>query len=398
MAAAITASDNGGNVTLFEHMPRIGKKLLMTGSGKCNISNEDMDLCHFHSADCELTLVKSVFSKISATEMLDFLSHLGLLTRNRNGYIYPYSEQASQVLDVLRFSLRDRNIRTCTECEIKGISSNKGRLAVEFENDKSENFDKIIIATGSCAYKSTGSDGSGFALCSELGHHVVKPLPALTYLAVEDKFIVSLAGIRTHAKVSICGSSETGELQLTKNGISGIPVFNLSFRASKRLDLGEKVIAEVDFLPEISEDSLRLELTKRCKMLSVRPVEELLVGILHKNLCNVIMKESSLRHELSQKCCLLSEEEIGAIAGKIKHFMFRIKANGGFDNSQVVAGGVDTTEITDCLESKRVSNLYLAGEVLDVNGDCGGYNLTWAFCSGIVAANAATGKYESLMI
>lgn len=391
MAAAITASDNGGNVTIFEHMPRMGKKLLMTGSGKCNISNEDMDLSHFHSADTDLKLVKSVFSNVSPAKMIDFFAGIGLLTKSRNGYIYPYCEQASAVLDVLRFAVRERNITVCTECNISEIKVRKDGFVFDIENSRNASFDRVIIATGSCAYKSTGSDGSGFKLCTSLGHHIIKPLPALTFLTSDDKFIVSLAGIRTRAKVTVCGKSEIGELQLTRNGISGIPVFNLSYLASKALDEGKKVKAEIDFLPESSEESLKNDLTERCMKLSERPVEELLIGILHKNLGNTILKECGLKNKMTQKSSSISAKEISDIADKIKHFPVCVKSTGGFDNAQVCCGGVDTKEVSENLESLIAPNLFFAGEILDVNGDCGGYNLSWAFCSGILAANEAMG-------
>lgn len=390
MMAAITASQGGADVTIIEHMPRIGKKILLTGSGKCNISNDDMDLCHFHSSNDNNNLVNSVFSAVSPESMLEQLVEMGLMMKNKNGYLYPYSDQASSVLDVLRFCLRDRNIEVFIETEVKRIVPKNGGFVLERTSDfPNLFFDKIIICTGSAAYRNTGSDGSGYKLCKNLGHNIIKPLSALTYLNCKETFFSSIAGIRTIARVEVCGKSETGELQITKTGISGIPVFNLSYLASKALDAGEKVYASVDFMPGESVEDFEQIMNNRIKAFSSRPLEELFIGIFHKNLGNCIIKESGIRHKLTDLCSSLSEEEIRSICLKVKKFVVSVEECGSFDNSQVLCGGVDTLEVSDTLESKIHNGLYFAGEVLDINGDCGGYNLTWAFCSGIAAARFA---------
>lgn len=390
MTAAIIAKRNGADVTLIEHMPRIGKKILITGSGKCNLSNADMDISHFHSENIEF--VADIFRKCSPSEALSFLKSIGIFTKDRNGYLYPLSEQASVVLDCFRFELRDIGVKIITDTHVKTI---KHKNNVIMLNTDKENFvfDKVIVCCGSKAYKNTGSDGSGYILAKETGHNIIKPLASLTYFNCEENFFPSIAGIRTKALINLFvnnnkTASEVGELQITKNGISGIPVFNLSYIASKSIDADKKTVAEVDFLPDYNFDDVKSVISKRIKNYKDRPLEELFSGIFHKNLGNLFIKLQGLK--LSDKCGGLKEKDIVKLTGLIKCLPLKISSCGGFDNSQVCSGGVDTKDLTLNLESKNIPGLYFAGEIIDVNGDCGGYNLTWAFCSGILAGNSSS--------
>lgn len=395
MMAAITASESGADVTIYEHMARVGKKILVTGSGKCNIANEDTDLVHYHSSDDNLSLVKNVFSHVSPASMLAGFTELGLVTKNKRGYIYPFSEQASSVLDILRFAIRDRNIRVIVEAKVTSVDSLViGGFTVNTTDGSDETFDRIIIAAGSCANKKTGSDGSGYEIAKAFGHSIVKPLPALTYLECKENYYSSVAGIRTSAKVTICGQSEEGQLQFTKTGISGINVFNLSYLAAKSLDNGEDVSAFIDFMPDMETENFRDLMYKRVRDYKERPLEELFIGILNKNLGHLIIKESGIFAKFSDLCSELTVEDIKRIVQKTKNFEVKVKACGGFDNSQVICGGVDTTEVNDKLESLKTPGVYFAGEILDVNGDCGGYNLTFAFCSGIYAGLCAANEHD----
>lgn len=395
MMAAITARSIGSEVTIYEHMPRIGKKILLTGSGKCNISNEDMDLSHYHSDDESLSLVKAVFAHISKEDVIKSLENLGVMTKNKRGYIYPFSEQASSVLDCLRFALRDSLVKIVTDVDISSIDKDEnGHFIIKSNQSVSEKYDKLIIATGSCAYRQTGSDGSGYNIAKRFGHTIIKPLPSLCPLLCEDDFFASVAGIRTKAKVTICNHSELGELQITKTGISGINVFNLSYYAAKALDKGEQVLANIDFIPDFSKDDLKSLFANRISANPSRSLEELFIGILHKNLGIVILKKSEVYHKLNDKVSNLSDKELESICDTTKNFCVHVDKCAGFDNSQVVSGGVNCLEIKDNLESSITPGLYFAGEVLDVNGDCGGYNLTFAFASGIYAALCAVNKND----
>ncbi len=402
MIAAVSASIEGADVTLYEHMPRLGRKLLITGSGKCNISNTDMDISHFHSGD--IKKVEAVINKYPPKVTLSFLERLGLYLKDKNGYLYPYSEQASAAVDILRFAVRDHQIDVHIEADVRKIekvgSGNDRNLEGKFvvsTPDRSCTFDKLIICTGSCANRNTGSDGSGYELAKMLGHSVIKPLPGLTSLTCEEEFFPSIAGIRTKACVSLyAGKSkenreligtDTGELQIIKTGISGIPVFNLSYLAARALDEKKHVSASLDLLCDISEDDIPAFLKERLKCLSDRSIEELFIGLLAKMLGVCICKRCGL--DLKAKCSTVSDQKIAELSRMIKHFEVTVKGHGDFETCQVASGGVPLSEVKDTLESTIVSGLFFAGEILDVNGDCGGYNLQWAQSSAMLAAREA---------
>ncbi len=409
MIAAITAADLGACVTIIEHMPRVGRKLLLTGSGKCNISNVDMGMEHFHcyeGADYQYgrDIISNVLNRCSQKDTLGMLAGLGLFTRERKGGLYPYCEQASSVVDILRFAIRERNIDLHIETDIKRIEkqvlSNDRDVEDKFSITTSSgklSFDRVILCCGSSANRNTGSDGSGYELAKSLGHTLVKPLPALTNLTCEEDFYPSIAGIRTPAKITLLSKgvnssymvlgSDTGELQLTKSGISGVCVFNLSYLAIRALDEGNRVKAIIDFIPDIDDADIHDFMKERAGALSERTLEELFIGLLAKPLGILICKRCSL--DLRRKCSELSDRDIEDICRMVKGFDTMINGSGDMENSQVAQGGVKLSEIDDNLESRICSGLFFAGEILDVNGDCGGYNLQWAASSGMFAGREA---------
>lgn len=394
MVAALSAAENA-EVTIFEHMQRMGKKLLLTGSGRCNISNADMDMKHFHSGNA--SIVESVLKKCPQELTLSFFEDRGLYIKDKRGYLYPYSESASAVLDVLRFAIRDTDIDVLTDTDIRHIESD-GIVFTVTTNDVRFEFDRVILCCGSNAARNTGSDGSGYSLAKNLGHEVIKPLPALTNLKCEEDWYPSIAGIRTGASISIFESldgnhawsllgSEEGELQFTKAGISGIAVFNLSHMAVKSLDQHKKVKAVIDLLPEISQFEIHDFLRKRIDNIKERTAEELFIGLLAKPLGICICKRCGI--DLRRKCSSLSDDVIVDLGRMVKDFETVITSSGGFEECQCVQGGVSLNEVDENLESRIVPGLYFAGEILDVNGDCGGYNLQWAASSGMLAGREA---------
>ncbi|MCR5301711.1 MAG: aminoacetone oxidase family FAD-binding enzyme [Lachnospiraceae bacterium] len=399
MIAAIVSVQNKDEVTIFEHMPRMGKKLLLTGSGKCNISNTDMDISHFHGGD--MSRIKAVLEKCPPDVTLDFFRGLGLLMRERKGGLYPYCEQASAVVDVLRFSIRDLGVDVLTQANVlsvqKLIPSDNGLergFAVTTDQGRFL-FDKVIMCTGSACNRNTGSDGSGYSLAKALGHTVIKPAPALTHLKCEEDFFASIAGIRTQANVSLyecskdCGKetllgSMGGELQITRSGISGIPVMNLSFLAVRALDDGQKIKGSLDLLPDVDEEDIQGYIRSRIDNNPDRLADELFIGVLAKPLGMCICKRANVG--LKTPCKTLTSAHISILGKLIKKFDVTVTGYGGFDESQSACGGVSLLEVDDDLESTIVPGLFFAGEILDVNGDCGGYNLQWAASSAMVAA------------
>ncbi len=392
MIAAIVAKRCGADVSIFEHMHRIGKKLLLTGNGKCNISNTDMDISHFHGGNTHN--VAAVLADSTPGDTKAFFESIGLFLRDRGGYLYPYSEQASAVLDVLRFAIRDMGIDVYTDTDVK-ISENAGEFTVSTSSGRIS-FDRVILCCGSCVARNTGSDGSGYEIARRLGHNIVKPLPALTHLLCEEDFFPSIAGIRINANVRIYKvkddidlllGQEYGQVQLTKTGISGIPVFNLSHMAVRAMDNGVRVKAELDLIPDIQSDEMSGYLKNRRQDLGDRTVEEFFIGLLPKQLGICVCKR--VRLAMTDKISSLSDKSIEELCHMIKSFEVYVRGHGDFDWAQVACGGVDMNEVTEKLGSKIVSGLFFAGEILDVNGDCGGYNLQWAASSAMTAAREA---------
>ncbi len=404
LVAAIVLAGHGCEVSVFEHMQRVGKKLLGTGSGKCNISNTDMDISHYHSGN--IGIVKAVLSDCPSDMTRRVFEKIGLQLTDRNGYLYPYSNQASAVVDVLRFAIRDLGIDVHTGTDIAGISchgddtDNGRRFLVETGHDKYD-YDKVIICCGSNVARNTGSDGSGYDIARSFGHTVIPPLPALTYLTSKDEYYPSLAGIRTKAVISLYGSSdagddyelaghEGGELQFTRTGISGIAVFNLSYLAVQSLERGGKVRACIDLLPDIEEDCINDYIRSRINAQPLRTCEELFIGLLAKPLGICLCRRCGI--DLKTKCRELTGNDISRLGGLAKNFATDIDGHGGYDQAQVAMGGVSLDEVTEHLESRLVPGLYFAGEILDVNGDCGGYNLQWAASSAMCAAIHMAGE------
>lgn len=397
MMAAITAARKGALVTIYEHTDRLGKKILATGNGKCNLGNLDMHPSCFYSGNP--MLVEQCLERFSTGETIAFFESLGMSVKEKNGYLYPLGEQAAIVLDVLRYAVEAWKIKVEYNSQIKGIYevvNTGGEKALCVENGKEKVFfHSVILACGSKASPKTGSDGSGYELAKQMGHRIRPVLPSLVQLKCNDKFCKALSGVRCDAKIHIWDKDkllfeERGELQLTDYGISGIPVFQLSGAVNRYLhDNKSSLNVSIDFMPDLDEVALE-ELQKR--NLSVKrsancTVEEFFTGVLNKKIMNVLIKQAGVQPgELLSK---VSESSLQKIFKSSKQFKMHITESNGFEQAQVCTGGVDMNEVSDNLESKKVKGVYFAGELLDVDGRCGGYNLQWAWSSGYIAGSAA---------
>ena len=398
LMAAITAAECGASVTILEHMPRVGKKILSTGNGKCNMTNLHM------TADCYRCGIEEipmqVIGKFPVEETLRFFRRLGILTTDRNGYVYPASGQAQTVLDALKNKTDSLGVRTCCDSKVLAVSKEKnGRFAVKTEN-QTYKADFVILAAGSMAAKTTGSDGSGYELAKSLGHKIKKPLPALVQLKCKGDFFKGIAGVRTDVKVSLYTmdkngapdvflASDEGELQLTDYGISGIPVFQVSRYAAEALDHRKRVLAIVDFMPEMSEGELIETLKEQKSYLYDRTAEEFLNGLFNKKLAAMFLKAAWLKADMP--VAEISNKKLAELCGLIKETAFEVTGTNSYDKAQICMGGVNMKEIDpETMESRLVPRLYFAGEILDVDGICGGYNLQWAWSSGHLAAVSAT--------
>lgn len=393
LAAGITAAREGASVTIMEHTARPGKKLLSTGNGKCNITNLQLPKDAYRGNQPDF--VFPALHTVTVSQTMDFFKELGIVLTERNGYVYPNSGQASTVLEAMLFELEHLGVRIVTECPVKEI---KKDLTVITDHGK-QRYDRIILAAGSMAAPKTGSDGSGYNLARKLGHHIIEPLPALVQLRCKEKWYKQAAGVRTDALVTLkidgkAAASDRGELQITDYGISGIPVFQISRYAAKALNEGRQAVAELDFLPELSLTDLEKLLFTRHIQFSYRPAEEFLHGVLNSKLAKILLKEAGIGRKSWVK--EITEKEIKKLVHCIKELKTIIVSTNTFDQAQVCSGGVDTREVDPVtMESKLIRGLYFSGEILDVDGICGGYNLQWAWSSGITAGiHAGRGKIK----
>lgn len=392
MMAAVTAASEGARVILLEHKDRIGKKILSTGNGRCNFTNIHQEPICYHSEDPLFPW--KVVEKFNAQAVISFFFQLGVYSKNRNGYIYPNSDQASAVLDAFRMELDRLKVEIRTGVECREIRPGKKGFTV-LTDQGPVRADRVILCAGSKAAPTTGSDGSGYDLAKKLGHRILPVLPALTALKCEEKFFKSIAGVRANGSVSIwsggeCIAKDTGEIQLTDYGISGIPVFQVSRYASKLLYEKKETDAVLDFMPDFTKEQTNAFLRARAKTRPDKSAEMFLIGLFHKKLCDLWIRLSEIPRQ--RKAGELTEDEIARLTSLIKEFRVRVRETNPYDKAQVCCGGVDTREVDpETLESVYVPGIYFAGEILDVDGMCGGYNLTFAWASGYVAGKAASG-------
>ncbi|MBR6329837.1 MAG: aminoacetone oxidase family FAD-binding enzyme [Lachnospiraceae bacterium] len=398
MCAALAASEKGHEITLFERNSVLGKKLLMTGNGRCNLGNEDFDIKrigkYYHG---DLGVAENVLGTITPSDVTGFFEMAGICLRSINGYLYPYSEQAVSVRDALAFELSSRGVRVETNVKITGIEVlEKGfELILGYEDGsmERETFDRCILACGSRAVPKTGSDGFGYKLCKKLSIPVRKPLPALTRLYFEDDVLPLAAGVRAKGELTLYIDDEeagkhSGEIQFLKNAVSGIAAFQLSSSAARALDENKKVLISADLFPGEGEAALFDRLYSRFKDLEHRTLLESFTGFLNLSLAKVIILKAGL--DVAQPSLSASDTDIRKLAGLIKGLDTKVIRTGGFDECQVCSGGITGDALTDKLMIKDIPGLYAAGELLDVDGICGGYNLTFAAASGILAAQSAS--------
>ena len=396
MMAAVTAASEGARVILLEHKDRIGKKILSTGNGRCNFTNIHQEPICYHSEDPLFPW--EVVERFNAQAVISFFFQLGVYSKNRNGYIYPNSDQASAVLDAFRMELDRLKVEIRTGVECREIRPGKKGFTV-LTDQGPVRADRVILCAGSKAAPTTGSDGSGYDLAKMLGHRILPVLPALTALKCEEKFFKSIAGVRANGSVSIwsggeCIAKDTGEIQLTDYGISGIPVFQVSRYASKLLYEKKETDAVLDFMPDFTKEQTNAFLRARAKTRPDKSAEMFLIGLFHKKLCDLWIRLSEIPRQ--RKAGELTEDEIARLTSLIKEFRVRVRETNPYDKAQVCCGGVDTREVNpETLESVYVPGVYFAGEILDVDGMCGGYNLTFAWASGYAAGRSAAVEGQS---
>ncbi|GAA6375044.1 NAD(P)/FAD-dependent oxidoreductase [Firmicutes bacterium i23-0019-B6] len=393
MMAAITAAREGVKVTILEHKDRIGKKILSTGNGRCNFTNTYQTPACYRSDNRDFAW--NIIQKFNVEKTISFFKELGIYPKDRNGYLYPYSDQAAAILEVLQIEIAKLNICVMTEINVLDIQPVKRGIRVTTDK-KTITVDSVILACGSKAAPVTGSDGSGYQLAKLLGHRIVPVLPALVQLRCAEKFYKSISGVRVQGTVEIYAddislASDTGEIQLTNYGISGIPVFQVSRYVAKAIYQKQSVTAVLNFMPDMNKDEFLSFLQERITLCPHKTLDEFFTGIFPKKLCELWIRLSRLPKEM--RVSDLSGEQLEKLVLLIQHLRTHITETNAFEQAQICCGGVDTTEINpDTLESNYVQGIYFAGELLDVDGICGGYNLQWAWSSGFVAGREAAGN------
>ena len=388
LTSAIFAQRGGHEVIILEKNDKIGKKLLMTGNGKCNYFNSDMNINHYYSENKDL--IKDIINEKNINDILTFLEKLGIFPNIKKGYFYPRCNKASFIKDTLNEEIKLLNIKI--EYNFEVIDIVKENQFIIKSKDKQITADKLIVATGSKAYPNTGSNGKGYEIAYQFNHSIIKPLPALVPLKCEGNYFNIWKGARSEAIVSLYENDiflkeEQGEIQFTDYGISGICIFNLSSIISKGLNNNKEEKICINFLPFISVNSIDKAidyLTKQSEIITGRKLQLFLQTFVEEKIAKTILKVSNI--DENKYFDELNKKEKYNLAQNLISFKIKVIEPKGFEYSQVCAGGVPLNEInTTTMESKKQKDLYIVGELLDVNGDCGGYNLAFAFISGMLA-------------
>lgn len=383
MAAALAAAENPkAQVLLFERQARLGRKLQATGNGRCNLTNLHAMEGGYHGNEADFA--KSALTAFDVDATLAWFRNLGLFTMaEASGRVYPYSDQANSVVDVLRFALEKPNIRVLTGFEVTKAKKSGSGFVVE-TGEESYECDKLIIACGGLAGSKLGGSMSGYKLLGKFGHRSTRLRPALVQVKTSWGGVAGLKGVRANCKAeilrngSVFAASE-GEMQFTEVGLSGPVMFEISRDVCQG---GGDWSCRLDFLPHVDLDTLKAELIRRRQ--TNLSVDELLTGILHNRLGRVLTKAAGVRS--GQEISLLHDDELTAVCRAVKTFEVPLTEPLGMDSAQVTAGGILTAGFDEnTMESKTVPGLYACGEVLDIDGDCGGYNLQWAWSSGRMA-------------
>lgn len=395
LTAAIWAARSGASAVIIEHTDRVGKKLLSTGNGRCNLTNSRMEERCYHSGAAGFPM--EAIRQFGWKDTIKWFSSMGVLCKSRmETYYYPISDQASAILDVLRLECQRLGVQMLLEWKPEKVlaEKKKGRpFFLIMGNQGKITADSLIFACGSKAAPFTGSDGSGYELAKMMGHRIIKPLPALVQLRCQGKYYKQLAGIRTEVRLWLAAAGkkeaeEEGELQITDYGISGIPVFQISRFAARALDEGKKVQVFIDFLPFMDEEETRIFLNERFVRFGDRNGEDFLTGIVNKKLAQVLLKMAGIPAD--KPVCNASKRQRETLFLGLKQYEALVSSVNPFANAQICCGGVDVSEVNPrTMESLLIPELFFAGEILDVDGICGGYNLQWAWSSGKIAGTQA---------
>lgn len=390
LAAAIAAADHGASVTVLERLPRVGKKILLTGNGRCNLSHTPTDPAHYHGT---LPFARQILAQFDASA---YFAGFGLYTRtDSEGRMYPASGTAASVLDALRFAAEQRGVQILCDRQVTDLQQKSGKWRVLCGQDVFT-ADAVILAAGGSAAPACGTDGSLFPVLRRMRYTVTEPRPALCPVPTDPALVKAMKGMRVKAAASAVLDgrilkTETGEVQFTEKALSGICIFNLSRLAAMH---GKKLTVSLDLLPEYDAAAVRGMLRDLMQIRGTLPAGDLLTGLLPKRVAETLLKQAGIRP--SDSAGSISQDQCSRLSALLRDWRFPVTGTAGFAQAQVTAGGVAGQCISRTLESKLHDGLYFCGEAVDLDGDCGGYNLAWAWASGSHAGKHAAqhGKNE----
>lgn len=396
MSAAIAAAQKGLRVIILDRNKKLGKKIYATGNGKCNISNQNMNIKLNYNSDSEnyISFLNECLGISPYEQIENFLNSLGVLTYDVNGYIYPQSLQASSVVWAMLDRLNELNVEFDFKQEISEIYKNGTHFVIKCPNGQITAL-QIVLSCGGRSYETLGGSKIGYELAQSFGHTVNPVRPALCGLVTAED-LTEIAGVRISAEASLIddkgntAASEKGELQINNYGLSGIMIFNLSSKAGRLLKNGENVYISVNLIPSLTDDNIKSIYNAS----SGRTIIGFLNGIINDKLALYFSK----RHGIGRKTTIkdLNYNELMNIISELRNFRLMVSDLCDFDSAQVCAGGVSIDEISPYdMMSKKVEGLYITGELLDIDGICGGYNLTFAILSGVRAGIGAYDKNKS---
>ena len=404
--AAITAAQAGADVHIFEKNEKPGKKLYATGNGRCNLTNLHMDDSCYHTRTADKngsSLIHSAIERYSPADQIRFFADLGVPVYDRDGYVYPRTNQAQTVVRALEKRIAALGIRVHTGCPVRKIRrSQQGTKAddavfyVDCNDREARAFDTVILCTGGMAGPQYGTTGDGYRLAASFSHKISTPLPALTALECRGQFLKRAAGVRCRAAVTLYTGNdkkqiregrEEGEVQMTDYGISGIPVMQISGTAARLLESKQRVFVQIDFLPEFSDSAFSDEIERRMREDRSQMLGDLFLGLVHKKILDLLLAEKGLQAEM--KARRIDDAGIRQILQSMREYTLEVIQVKSFKQAQVTSGGILLEDTDADFQSRLQPGLFFAGEVLDVDGRCGGYNLQWAFATGYIAGLAA---------
>ena len=389
MIAAISARRQGAWVTILERNPRVGKKLLATGNGRCNFTNVNADAESYSGSNPKF--VYGALAAFSPEQTIQFFEELGIQHKiEEYGKVFPMSDQASSILDVLLHELQQSGVRIICNAFVSSLVKKEEKFLIGTEDGKIYEGDRVILAAGGKAMPSSGSDGNGLKLAADLGHRITGIFPALVQLMLEGPYFKRIEGVKFKGRAEVIYNKkiiaqDKGEILFTNYGISGPPILQISRKAGELLSQNKEPILKVVLMDEMSMDEVKELIIRRIEYAPSKTVEFSFVGLINKRLISVVLMEAGI-DDLKRRVSDLSALEIEHIAVLLTDWRFKIRGTRSWPSAQVTAGGIDTCEINpNTMESRLVKGLYIAGEIMDIDGMCGGYNLQWAWSSGYLA-------------